>query len=80
MLQEDSCPLDIHRLYCTAWSIVLWCDRSYFIWARYHVAGPERGCNILLHVYQDKAQSQSGEMYGSNQQTFIKTQNNIGIG
>lgn len=78
MLQEDSCPLDIHRLCCTAWSAVLRCNWSYFIRARYHVAGPECGCNILLHVYQDKTQSQSREMYGSSQQTFIKTQNITG--
>jgi len=79
MLQEDSCPLDIHRLCCITWSAIFWCNGSYFIRARYHVVDPECSCNIHLHVYQDKTQSQSREMYGTSQQTFIKTQNITGI-
>lgn len=66
MLQEDSRSLDIHRLHCAAWFIVLWRDWSYIIWARCYVVNPERCRDILLHVYQDKAQSQSREMYGSS--------------
>lgn len=66
MLQEDSRPLDIYRLRCAAWSIVLRRDWPYSVRTRCHVVSPERSCNILLHVHQDKAQSQSREMYGSS--------------
>lgn len=66
MLQEDSRPLDIHRLRCIAWFIVLRRNWPHFVRARCYVVSPERSCNILLHVHQDKAQSQPREMYGSS--------------
>jgi len=66
MLQEDSRPLDIYRLRCAAWFIVLWCGWPYFVRAWCYVVSPECSRNILLHVHQDKAQSQPREMYGSS--------------
>lgn len=66
MLQEDSRPLDIYRLHCAAWSIVLRCDWPYFVRTWCYVVSPECSRNILLHVRQDKAQSQPRKMYGSS--------------
>lgn len=58
MLQEDPRPLDIHCVRCAAWFVVLRRDWPHLIRARCYVVNPERSCDILLHVHQDKAQSQ----------------------
>lgn len=72
MLQEDPRSVDIHRFCRSAWSIVLRRHRSDIVRAWRHVVGPQRSCDILLHVYQDKAQSQSRKVYGPSEQTFVE--------
>lgn len=54
LLQTYSCGLDLHCVFCSPWTSVLWGNRAHIIWIGSYVACPECSSHIFMYVDQDQ--------------------------